>query len=437
MHEFEIVAMRSNVTTSSTMLALLFVFLDGPAAAVPPVGYYDSVDAANPSTLRVTLHNVIDDHTRFPYTSSSTDTWDILELAQQDPGNSTRIIDGYRNRSYAKIGGGVGPYNREHSWPKSYGFPQNSNNPENYPYTDCFQLFLCDSGYNSSRSNKPFRNCNAGCTEKVTDATNGQGGGSGIYPGNSNWTSGSFTQGTWETWIGRRGDIARAQFYLDVRYEGGTHGITGAAEPDLILTDNESLIAASNTGQNDPVAYMGILSVLLHCHLVDPVAHWFHNSNDGVFGVQGNRHPFTALRAAQPESHAHLRVAVAVRHAAEGHFGPTGFNQLLNHVPGDVRRNGKTQPLGHITAKVVAPVDHHIDADDFAAQIDERPTGISVIDGGIGLEQAALTAQLTVVGADDAAGDRVSEATQGAADGRHPLSPPQHGRVAKYGHPGP
>ncbi|MFQ5424128.1 MAG: endonuclease I family protein [Phycisphaerae bacterium] len=282
--------MRSSVTFRSALLVLLFVFVEGPAAAVPPVGYYDSVDATNASTLRVTLHNVIHDHTRFPYTSSSTDTWDILELAQQDPGNSNRIIDVYRNRSHAKIGGGVGPYNREHSWPKSYGF--RNNNSSNYPYTDCFHLFLCDSGYNSSRSNKPYRNCNAGCTEKVTDATNGQGGGSGIYPGNSNWTSGSFTQGTWETWVGRRGDIARAQFYMDIRYEGGTHGITGAAEPDLILTDNEALIAASNTGQNESVAYMGMLSVLLQWHVEDPVDDWERNRNDVVFGFQGNRNPF-------------------------------------------------------------------------------------------------------------------------------------------------
>ena len=42
-------------------------------------------------------------------------------------------------------------------------------------------------------------------------------------------------------------------FYMDVRYEGGTHGGTGAWEPDLILTDSESLIAAGRfavPGQN-------------------------------------------------------------------------------------------------------------------------------------------------------------------------------------------
>ncbi|HUU84301.1 MAG TPA: endonuclease [Phycisphaerae bacterium] len=274
------------------LVAILVVGLSSAqrAAADPPPGYYNTVDTTTAAGLRSTLHNVIDDHTRFPYTASSTDTWNILESAQQDPGNPGKIIDIYRNRSYTKIGGGVGPYNREHTWPKSYGFPDDGGG--NYPYTDCHQLHLCDADYNSSRSNKPFRNCSAGCSEKTTDFNLGQGGGSGTYPGNSNWTSGAYTQGTWEVWIGRRGDIARAQFYLDVRYEGGVHGVTGYWEPDLILTNSEALIDASNTGNNEHVAYMGILSVLLQWHLEDPVDDLERNRNDVVFSFQGNRNPF-------------------------------------------------------------------------------------------------------------------------------------------------
>ncbi|MGK0482843.1 MAG: hypothetical protein ACJAQ3_002825, partial [Planctomycetota bacterium] len=45
----------------------------GVASAVavdPPFGYYSSVDTTSQSALRSTLHAVIDDHTRFPYTSS-------------------------------------------------------------------------------------------------------------------------------------------------------------------------------------------------------------------------------------------------------------------------------------------------------------------------------------------------------------------------------
>ncbi len=126
------------------------------------------------------------------------------------------------------------------------------------------------------------------CIEWSTDENNGQGGGSGEYPGNSNWRTGSGPNGTWETWIGRRGDVARALFYMDVRYEGGTHGDTGFAEPDLILTDDEDLIVVTD----GPIAYMGILSVLLQWHVEDPVDDLERDRNDVVFSFQENRNPF-------------------------------------------------------------------------------------------------------------------------------------------------
>ncbi len=271
------------------LIAALLSNADG-LHAQPPAGYYDTVDATNSTTLRATLHDVIDDHTRFPYTDSSTDTWDIINLADEDPNNTGNIIDLYKNASYGKIPGGVGAYNREHSWPKSYGFPNDAI--DNYPYTDTHHLFACDAGYNSSRSNKPFRLCDAACSENPTDFNDGRGGGTGVYPGNSNWTSGSFTQGTWETWDGRKGDVARAILYMDIRYEGGIHGITGVVEPDLIATDNEALIDASNTGSNESVAYMGMLSVLLQWHAQDPVDSRELWRNEVVYSFQGNRNPF-------------------------------------------------------------------------------------------------------------------------------------------------
>jgi hypothetical protein len=92
------------------------------------------------------------------------------------------------------------------------------------------------------------------------------------------------------TWIGRRGDVARAQLYLDVRYEGGTHGGTGYTEPDPILTDDPALI--QTTGVNAPVAYMGLLSALLEWHQQDPVVDKEEWRNDIVYSYQGNRNPF-------------------------------------------------------------------------------------------------------------------------------------------------
>ena len=260
------------------------------AHAQAPAGYYTSVDTTNGTTLRTTLHAVIDDHTRIPYTATTTDTWNVLELADQNANATSQILDVYRNASYVKVGAGNLDYNREHTWPSSYGFPTDGST--NYPYTDCHHLFLVDDSYNSSRGNNPYRFCPTGCSELVTLANNGAGGGAGVYPGNSNWRTGAGATGTWETWNDRRGDVARALLYLDVRYEGGTHGVTGAAEPNLVLTDNEALIASSNTGANVSVAYMGMLSVLLQWHAQDPVDAKEMARNNAVFQFQGNRNPF-------------------------------------------------------------------------------------------------------------------------------------------------
>lgn len=248
--------------------------------------YYAGVDASSAATLRATLHNLIDDHQWYPYTSSSqTDTWDILEAADEDPADPSRILDIYRNESMAKFGGGTGPYNREHTWPNSLGFPNSSNS---HAYTDTHMLMLSHVGYNADRGNKYFGHCNSGCSERATVPNGGQGGGSGTYPGNSNW----FNSNLWETWVGRRGDVARALMYMDVRYEGGTHA-NGWHEPDLILTNDPSLILTTNTASNGTGrAYMGLLDVILEWHEQDPPDGKERLRNEVVYSYQGNRNPF-------------------------------------------------------------------------------------------------------------------------------------------------
>jgi len=255
-------------------------------SAAIPAGDYDTVDTNNAASLRITLHDIIKDHQRFPYTASTTDTWDILELADENPDDASKIITLYKNETYSKVTGGNNFYNREHTWPKSYGFPNNADT--NYPYTDMHHLFLADSGYNADRSNKPYADCNSGCTEDPSVANNGRGGGAT----DSNWTIGDFSAGNWETWDSRKGDVARALMYMDVRYEGGTHGITGASEPDLILTNDRVLIENSFTGGNEMVAYMGILSTLIQWHKMDPVDDFERRHTDAVYSFQNNRNPF-------------------------------------------------------------------------------------------------------------------------------------------------
>ena len=253
------------------------------------VDYYNAVDFSTQAMLRTTLHDAIDDHLRFVYSASTTDTWDILEEADEDPTNSSNILTIYKNSSIAKFGGGSGPYNREHTWPRTFGFPDQGTSSA---YTDTHHLRLADPTYNSDRGSRIFGTCSAACTERTTDVNNGTGGGSGVYPGNSNWfTGGDGNSGTWEAWDHRKGDVARSMLYMDIRYEGGSHGLTGSAEPDLVLTDDTSLIVSSG-GNTTGTAYMGRLSVLLQWHAQDPPDDDERRRNEVIYSYQGNRNPF-------------------------------------------------------------------------------------------------------------------------------------------------
>ncbi len=260
--------------------------------AVGTGDYYASVDATNANTLRTTLHNLIKDHVSYPYSGSGTDTWTILEAADQDPSNPSRILDVYKNAVFPKAGGGNTNYNREHTWPNSLGFPNtDANGLPNPPYTDCHMLYLSHIGYNSDRGNKPYANC-SGCTERATDANSGFGGGSGTYPGNSNWFQGpDGNGGSFEAWNHRKGDVARAVMYMVVRYEGGTNA-AGQLEPDLELTDTRSQITIVNAQITGGVAYMGLKSTLIAWHEQDPPDAQEVLRNDVVQSFQQNRNPF-------------------------------------------------------------------------------------------------------------------------------------------------
>jgi endonuclease I len=269
---------QSTVMNSLILLALV---LGGTCA--DSYSYYTGLDLSSPEAVRTSLHAAIEGHTRIPYTSTTQlDVWTVLEITDEDPSDPTRIIDVYRNQSLPKVDR---DYQREHSWPSSYGFPDDVS--ANYPYTDLHHLHLADSSYNASRGNLPFDACSSACVERPTEATNGIGGGTGMYPGNSNWRSSD----RWEVWSERRGDIARGLLYMDVRYEGGSHPVTGAPEPDLILTDDRSLIVTTG-GSNAAVAYMGLLSVLISWHELDPPDLRDQARNEGACAAQGNRNPF-------------------------------------------------------------------------------------------------------------------------------------------------
>jgi endonuclease I len=223
-----------------------------------------------------------------PVAGPDNDTWDLLEPADVDPLDPTKILDVYENKKYERVTDRAssvctGRYNREHTWPKSLGFPSETGDMglPNAPHTDGHMLYLSNCEYNSHRGNNPFRTCATpgSCNADPTQLNHGEGG-----VGINNLYTGSF----YDTWPKRRGDVARAVLYMDFRYEGGRHSKTGQLEPDLVLT------YGSDAGTP------GSLDTLLAWHDADPPSMPASTApldniellrNDTIELIQHNRNP--------------------------------------------------------------------------------------------------------------------------------------------------
>ena len=248
----------------------------------PNLIYYASVTPGvidNPALLRSTLHDIIDSHTPFEYSSNSvTDACDILEEADQDPDNASQVWMLYSNLSYTDGDSCANSYNREHTWPKS----RFTGDEDTIQGRDTHHLMATDSGYNSSRGNRYFDNCVGGlCSSSglLTTANNGVGGDSNPPKhGDHNWRDGNGS--IFEVWDFRKGDVARAMFYMDVRYEGDS------GEPDLQLTDDTNKLVSGD------INYMGKLTTLCEWHFADPVDAHDISRNEVVYSYQQNRNPF-------------------------------------------------------------------------------------------------------------------------------------------------
>lgn len=223
--------------------------------------YSPAIDLAD-DELKAALHNIIDGHITYPYTSGNTDVWDMLKLTDRDPDNSQNVILIYSGRSTnaaQEYNNGNG-WNREHVWPSSRGGFGNSQGAG----TDAHHLRPCDIQVNNLRGNRVFANCVV-CTE-----VSSEGQPTGSFRDNTN--------GTFEPRDAVKGDIARMIFYMAVRYEGN-------GEPDLELVD--AIIA-----ENISSPLMGVLSDLLAWNAADAVDAFEMNRNEVIFGFQGNRNPF-------------------------------------------------------------------------------------------------------------------------------------------------
>lgn len=231
-----------------------------PGEIYNPNGYYDSALNKSGDELKSALNHIISTGiTKLPYSSSSFDVWDALDITDEDPNNPNNVILIYTGRSQEKGQksgqGNLGQdnWNREHSYPKSNG---GFNDKSAYGYTDIHHLRPSDESVNGARGNLEFDN---GGTE-LSEA-----------PGNKR-DSDSF-----EPRDEVKGDVARMMFYMATRYEG-----KDPKTPDLELvpsvTDNGNAL--------------GNVCALLEWHKQDSVDTFEFNRNSKIQNIQGNRNPF-------------------------------------------------------------------------------------------------------------------------------------------------
>jgi endonuclease I len=232
--------------------------------ADPPADYYATAQGKAGQPLRDALHTIIRNHKVLPYTSGAFDTSDALKVLDAAPTNANFVTLVYNgsNQLISVFGSNTG-WNREHLWPNSYGLDDVEPS-----YSDLHNLRACDATVNSSRGNKYY---------DVT-TTNAPG---YAFPAHPEAPLCSTDADSWETRPGERGDIARAMFYLTIRYTGDY-----PREPALRLTDDETLITETNS-------YMGRLNTLLAWHQSDPVDAAETLRNDRIYSLyQTNRNPF-------------------------------------------------------------------------------------------------------------------------------------------------
>lgn len=251
------------ILLKAIILALMFQLIQLTVTAQIPDGYYSSAQGKTGDELKSALNEIISDHIEFPYTSSSTDVWDILKETDRDPINPDNVIliyTGWSVNGEQEYNNGDG-WSREHVWAKSRGDFGNFEGPG----TDVHALRPCDITVNSDRGNRWFANC------EEPHLYEGQP--TGNYFSTSDWV--------WEPREEVKGDVARMIFYMATRYEGKN------GELDLEVID----YLPANNFTNEPVHAK--LSDLVKWHNEDPVDDWERNRNNIIYeSYQKNRNPF-------------------------------------------------------------------------------------------------------------------------------------------------
>ncbi|ALM20235.1 endonuclease I [Nonlabens sp. MIC269] len=233
----------------------------GIVNSTAPSNYYDSLNNLSGNTLETAITNLIaDENTVRIHTYD--DTIEILKQADVSPLNSNKVWLLYSEEDRSDIlfqtgSSNVGRWNREHIYPRSRGgffeieydetidgmsawTPTNADSLR-HGQSDAHHLRATDGPENSQRGNKDYPEYNG---------PNG-------------------SQGSWH------GDVARAIFYMTLRYNG--------------------LDVVNGNPSNSTSGQIGDLATLLQWHRNDPPDDFEMNRNNVVYNWQFNRNPFIDL----------------------------------------------------------------------------------------------------------------------------------------------
>ena len=272
-------------------ILLLLLLLHQPplaSATCDQLALYDATYATRAAgkgaaEVRAWLHDRASAH-HSP--KSYSQAYDLLEAIDAHNATHVRVIYGGVDAK-CRVGAFAGrscEWNREHLWPQSYGVGESAGLTAGAPpRTDMHALVPSRAALNSARSNRAFAQITAddaagtcaagytGCESPVCTPTTC--GSVGSAQSGSEW---------WTPPATYRGFVARALFYMAVRYDG-----VDADTYDLRLGD----ALDRDTGGSGTYTF-GLLSHLLKWHVEHPVEAWEKARNDAVCASQGNRNPF-------------------------------------------------------------------------------------------------------------------------------------------------
>lgn len=271
----------------------------GIVSSTAPAGYYASLEGLSGAALKQGLQDIIANPSVVRLHSYA-DIWEILRTADQNPENSNQVWSMYIEQPMAKIdqqsgSSIVGKWNREHIFCQSRGgfevaqgdtadgigvWNSTSTTSTVDGVSDAHHIRAENGQENSSRNNKNYG--------PVATST--------VYAGPIG------TQGSW------RGDVARALFYMDVRFNA-LNVVNG--DPSEYLVDGVT-----------PSGNIGDLATLLTWNTTDPSDDFEMNRNNYVYTWQMNRNPFI--------DYPNLADYIWGSHAGEPWFSTLGTNDVTD-----------------------------------------------------------------------------------------------------------